>query len=221
MERYSHCKDKWNSIFSGEKSSGKLPVSSGHPVFDRGLKWVCETSESIVDFGCGNGSMLLICHHFGTQTHLGIDFSKSAVERATEHAAFCESGRFKFVEGGIEALADLESHTIDAFVLSNIIDNLYPDDAAALLSEVHRVLKKEGKLLVKLNPHLTMQQIHDWNIEVIEGNLLNDGLILWNNTTEEWVDFFSNQFEVLEKTDIYYEAYEQFNRMMWLKPKLL
>lgn len=221
MERYDHCLEKWDNIFSKESTRSKLPTTAGHETFDQGLKWLCEDSQSIVDFGCGNGSMLLVCHHFGTQFHVGIDFSKEAVARAKESAAVCENGQFEFIEGSIEALAGLDSHSMDAFLLSNIIDNLYPEDAKALLSEVHRLLKKDGKLLVKLNPHVTEAQIKDWEIEVIDGNLLNDGLILWNNTTDEWSNFFSNQFEILEKKDIYYEAYEQYNRMMYLKPKQL
>ena len=39
---------------------------------------------------------------------------------------------------------------------------------------------------MKLNPFLTDDQINEWNIKIIENNFLDDGLYLWNQSTEEW-----------------------------------
>ena len=77
---------------------------------------------------------------------------------------------------------------MDSAILSNIIDNLYPDDAISVLEEIKRILKKNGKLLVKLNPFISDEQIEEYGIKKISGNLLDDGMILWNNTNEEWED---------------------------------
>ena len=45
---------------------------------------------------------------------------------------------------------------------------------------------------------------------------LDDGLILWNNTTEEWENFFNERFEINTYEDIYYPEHNQYNRMFWL-----
>ena len=39
--------------------------------------------------------------------------------------------------------------------LAWLTDNLYPDDAISDLEEIKRILKKNGKLLVKLNPFIS------------------------------------------------------------------
>jgi arsenite methyltransferase len=56
----------------------------------------------------------------------------------------------------LEAIAD---GAFDGVVLSNIIDNLIPQDAIKVLTEVKRILKVSGKVSVKLNPFLTDKQV--------------------------------------------------------------
>ena len=68
--------------------------------------------------------------------------------------------------------------------MSNILDNLYPEDAETVLNEVNRLLRPGGKLMVKLNPFLAEEQITEWGIRKIREDLLDDGLILWNRSTE-------------------------------------
>ena len=84
------------------------------------------------------------------------------------------------------------------------------------MTEIKRILKKNGRILLKLNPYLTAEQIKAWNIRVISGNLLDDGMILWNQTTEEWNDFLSARFQIVHYEDIYYEEHNQYNRMYLL-----
>lgn len=71
------------------------------------------------------------------------------------------------------------------------------------------------RLLVKLNPHLTAEQIEEYQIKVIKDNLLDDGMILWNNTTEEWKEILSRFFTVEKYEEIYYPEHEQTNRMFY------
>jgi len=97
---------------------------------------------------------------------------------------------------------------------------LYPDDAEVLMNEVERVLKENGKVLVKVNPYVTTEQISEWNIKVVKDNLLDDGLILWNNTTDEWIKFFERKFDIRQYEEIYYPEYEQYNRMFWLVKRI-
>jgi predicted SAM-dependent methyltransferase len=111
----------------------------------------------------------------------------------------------------------MDDDSVDAILLSNIVDNLYPDDALLLLNQCGWILRPEGKLLIKLNPHLSQQQIGDWDIRVIEGNLLDDGLLLWNNTTEAWREIFERYFRIAQFEEIYYPEYEQINRLFLLE----
>lgn len=100
-----------------------------------------------------------------------------------------------------------------------IIDNLIPADAIKVLQELKRILKPQGKILIKVNPLLTEDQIKEWNIKVIEGNFLDDGLFLWNQTTEEWQSLFENYFNIQSYKDIYYPEHDQYNRLFLMYNK--
>ena len=51
---------------------------------------------------------------------------------------------------------------------------------------------------------------------MIDGNLLDDGMVLWNQTTEEWDAFLGARFRIAHFEEIYYEEHEQYNRMYLL-----
>ncbi len=213
MSRYDHVIQAWDEIFQKDELAVPAKKESGNPAFDAGLKWLTEGTNSVLDFACGNGVILLWCYLYGTKKHIGIDLSKEAIKSAELRSQRMNGGEFQFVCGSIEQMQKLAPDSMDAVVLSNILDNLYPEDALCLLEEVNRVLIPGGKMLVKLNPYITAQQIKEWNIKVIEGNLLDDGLILWNNTEEQWREILSTYFKVINYDEIYYEEYKQTNQM--------
>ena len=190
---------------------------TGNPDFDKGLEWLTENASTVLDFGCGNGIVLFLCSLYGTAAHIGIDLSPRAIQSAENSAKLAPQGDFRFLCGSLEALQRVGAASVDAVILSNIIDNLYPEDAAAVLAEVKRILRINGKLLLKLNPYITAAQIEAWGIRVIEGNLLDDGMLLWNQTTPEWDAFLSARFHIERFENIYYEEHEQYNRMYLLR----
>lgn len=215
---YLRCIEQWDEIYSAE-ASGSAPKSpdSGNAAFDAGLRWLAENSQNVLDFGCGNGSILFFCALLGTKNHIGIDLSSAAIDSAIKRSGKMQTGAFSFRLGGVERLSELETGSQDAVILSNILDNLYPEDAETLLRECARLLKPGGKALIKLNPYLTKQQIKDWEIKVIEGSLLDDGLLLWNNTTEQWRAMLERSFVIERFEEIYYPEHEQTNRMFFIR----
>lgn len=216
MLTYSKNINYWNEIFKNANGVIINTKNIGHNDVDNALEWLCEGSDSILDFGCGNGVWLFKCLLRGTKKHIGIDISGEGIRVAKETYKKMGKGEFIFTIGGVEALEAVSDDSIDGVILSNIIDNLIPADAIKVLDEIKRILKPKGKVLIKLNPFLTEKQIKDWNIEVIEGNLLDDGLFLWNQTTEEWERLFQKYFCIKSCKDIYYPKYEQYNRLFLL-----
>lgn len=214
--KYDKCMNEWNNIFSKEVPNTPTKSTSGNETLDKGIKWICNGTKKILDFGCGNGTMLFLCAINGTKYNIGIDLSEKGIESAKKRAERMLKGEFHFVQGGIDILRNIDDSYVDAVILSNIIDNLYPDDVEVLMNEVERILKDNGKVLVKLNPYITTEQIVEWNIKVIKDNLLDDGLILLNNTTDEWIKLFERKFDIKQYEEIYYPEYEQYNRMFWL-----
>lgn len=180
---------------------------------DKGLDWLCDGSDSVLDFGCGTGSMLFSCALRGVKKLTGIDLSKEAIKLCKNRAKLMELGKYEFMHGSVSKLEEINSNSIDGVILSNTVDNIKPSDAVELLKQVKRILKASGKVFVKLNPFITEKQIEEWNIKVIEGNLLDDGLMLWNQTTDEWRNLLSKYFMECEYIDIYFPEHEQYNRM--------
>lgn len=216
MEKYDKCIELWNDIFSKKEVPLPSKKETGNVEFDKGLKWLTTDVSSVLDFGCGNGTALFLCNKYGTSTHIGIDLSSQAIKRAVERSKMVEKGDFRFICGGIEELKEIEDQSMDSAILSNIIDNLYPDDAICVLEEVRRILKKDGKLLVKLNPLITDDQIVACGIKKISDNLFDDGMLLWNNTNEEWDSILGSRYSIIDYKEIYYEEYDQINRMYLL-----
>ncbi|CDM69839.1 Hypothetical protein CM240_2722 [Clostridium bornimense] len=217
--KYDKYINQWNNIFS--KEIPKVPTNqrSGNRALDKGIEWICNGTKSILDFGCGNGTMLFLCALNGTKYNIGVDLSEKAIENAQIRAKQMSKGEYRFIQGSIDALESISDSSFDAIILFNIIDNLYPEDAEVLIKEVERILCSNGKLLVKLNPYITLDQIIEWDLKVIKDNLLDDGLILLNNTTEKWKNFFSIKFNICKYNEIYYPEFEQTNRMFWLTKK--
>lgn len=214
QKSYQRCIEQWDSIFASE-STDRVPRTpdSGNASFDAGIRWLAQESSTVLDFGCGNGSVLFICALLGTKKHIGVDLSKSAIDAAIKRSKRMKAGEFEFRLGGVERLCEFASGSQDAVVLSNILDNLYPEDAETLLAECTRLLKPGGKVLIKLNAFLTDQQISEWSVQVIEGNLLDDGLLLLNNTTAQWETMLERFFAVERYEELWYPEHEQTNRM--------
>lgn len=216
MLTYEKIKRYWDNIFKEEKNINLISMSTGNKDLDDALDWLCEDSRTIFDYGCGNGLLLIKCYLRGTENHIGIDISSEGIKAARKIQDQLEGGCFTFITGGVEELEKIPSDFADGVILSNIIDNLIPSDAIKALKETKRILKANGKVLLKLNPFLTDDQINEWNIKVIEGNLLDDGLFLWNQTTEEWEKLLSQYFKIVSYKEIYYPEYDQYNRLFLL-----
>lgn len=213
MNRYTQCEKIWDDVFENQEISVVNSTKTGNEAFDYGMKWVCEKATTVLDFGCGNGTALFISALYGSKYHIGIDLSQKAIMRSKIGALKMHVGKYNFTVGGIEELDKIADNAFDAIILSNIIDNLYPEDTKLLLSEIKRVLRKNGRVLIKLNPYITKEQLAEWNLKVDKNNVLNDGLILWNQTTQEWRNLISEYFVIEHYMDVPYTEQNQINRM--------
>ena len=214
---YEKVKKKWNEIFKKEEEIQLISKETGIREFDYALDWLSGGVESVLDFGCGNGILLYKIAARGVKKVIGIDISEEGVRIANRLKEVNSVEKSQFVVGGVESLAKLEDNCVEAIVLSNIIDNLSPNDCRRVLKECKRILKINGKVLVKLNPFITEEQIKEWNIKIIENNFLDDGLFLWNQTDEEWVETFKEYFAITDNFEIYYKEHDQTNRIYLLR----
>lgn len=217
---YEHCQKVWNDIFAQEEARAISSGDAGNSQLNESLDWLCEKSRTILDFGCGNGMMLFLCARRGTVKHTGIDLAENGIRLARNLAALM-GGDFDFQSGSLEKLKEVGTASQDAVLLSNILDNLYPQDGRLLMQETSRILKNGGKCLIKLNPYITQEQICEWKLRVIQEDVLDDGLILWNQTSPQWQSFLGGYLQIVEQKEIYYSQYDQYNRIFHLFKKSL
>ncbi len=101
--------------------------------------------ESVLDIGCGDGSLVSYLARSGVRRTVGVDRFPRTIEPGIIHPAHggpiapCRQGDAHNLEG-------LESNSFDAVTLVRTLHEL--SDPVAALTEARRVLKKGGLLLV-------------------------------------------------------------------------
>jgi len=55
MLTYDRNTNYWDDVFRKEEGGKITTKSIGHEDVDRALDWLCQGSDTILDFGCGNG----------------------------------------------------------------------------------------------------------------------------------------------------------------------
>lgn len=216
---YRRCMDHWNAVFAMEDPIPPRQADTGNVALNQGLDWLCQGADRVLDFGCGNGVLLLYCALRGAKELWGVDLSPDGIANARLRFQRAELEQFHLLQGGVDTLAPLAPDFFDAVLLSNILDNLYPQDALELLAQIRRMLRPGGRILIKLNPWLSPEQIRAWGIQVLEGNLLDDGLLLWNNTDDQWRTLIDEHFTIQAFSLLHYPEFDQVNRLILAKKR--
>ncbi len=220
MNGYKETEQFWNDIFENEKSEKDLSEPISVEKIEEGIKWLSKDSDSIIDFGCGNGSLLLRAGYKRKASLVGIDISEKALNSAENIARDNNlEDRSEFICGGVEKLSRFGEDEFDAGILSNVVDNLIPDDARSLLSEFNRIIESDGKLLLKMNDHTEPEQLEEWGSEEISESFYKEdtGLYFWNLTDKEVDQLLSEYFTVDKRIDVEFKEHDQINRMYYLR----
>ena len=188
MRDYERCVRFWDKTYQAEEPLIPSAPEMGIPDLDGALDWLCDGADTVLDFGCGNGLTLMTCALRGVRSLVGVDLSAEGIRLARARASRMTCGQYAFYHGSVETLESLPDSSFDGIILMNILDNLYPQDGEALLATCARLLKPGGRALITLNSHLSPEQIANWHIRVIEGDLLDDGLLLNNLTDARWLE---------------------------------
>jgi len=218
---YSETLSFWEGTFSGAKEYNpeqQIPVED----LERGIRWVADNSEAVIDFGCGTGRMLLRCLSEGAGRVYGMDLSNNAIvlgQKVIDNYKL--EDRAALVCGGIEKLREVESKSFSGAILSNIIDNLIPEDSKQVLEEIHRILEPNGKLLLKFNPYLEKSLREEYEMKEISEEFYKEtsGLYLWNLTEEKIKELISPYFAIEKYEIVEFKQHNQINRMYYLRAK--
>lgn len=131
--------DAWNTHYTRDKSVLLYPDEN----LVRMLKPYCQGHDPAamraLDLGCGTGRHLKLLYEMGVQFAAGIDTSPNAL-------ASCPR-----IPGGALMLADalqtpLQNETFDIVIAWGSLHYTVKDNLGVMLSEIHRVMKKGGRL---------------------------------------------------------------------------
>lgn len=110
----------------------------------------------IVDIGCGRGEIIRHCALEGAIAW-GLDYSWDAVSLSRETLSVL---REKDIDGkiGIQQ-ADakhlpLKSESVDVVFMLDVVEHLLPEELSLTLSEINRILKPGGRLIIHTMPNL-------------------------------------------------------------------
>jgi len=102
-----------------------------------------DKDSSIVDLGCGNGTILrMLKHKAGYQNVIGVDMSESQVEQARQHLENIE------LDNAIDYLKQSENK-FDLIFAIDIIEHLNKQEVLDFISLCYKNLRKGGRLILQ------------------------------------------------------------------------
>lgn len=203
MDTYDNTKEFWDSIFNKDSVKKAEDLDK---YLKEALKWLSEDKNKIMDFGCGNGLLLIETLKENPKARgFGIDISEEAVNLAEKNSKENKvEERSNFRCGGVEVLKTIKDNRYEAVILSNVLDSITPMDCYILLDHLKKIIKAEGKILIKVSPYMEKEDLIKagavmLNDELFEGK---EGLFLRNITSEKWLSMLGDYFELVEKKEI-------------------
>jgi len=109
----------------------------------------------VLDAGCGRGEVLFACAKAGAEV-AGVDYSQDAVE--ITRATLAEFQDADIRRGDVTDLP-WDSGTFDRVLFSDVIEHLDPPQTVPALSELHRVLRPGGYLVVHTAPNRLFKDV--------------------------------------------------------------
>ncbi len=223
MSPYASTKLFWDKRF-GELLQSQKNMNAGvpytYPELEEAMQWLAETQGCILDFASGSGAILLRTLAIGGQQGVGFELSEHGVELARRWALANQlQERARFQTGGVEALREMASCTMDGAVLFNILDNILPEDAQRVLTECARILTPGARLLIKLNQDRDRTYFDPERFEELSPGFYRarNGLYLWSLSEEKLCELLEGKFELLRKERVRLSNAGNYHRLYYLQ----
>lgn len=139
-----------------------------------------QSGENLLDIGCGRGEIVFFAAHHKA-TAIGIDYSAAAVDLALEARSKQPSSIAKRSSFNVMNAKSLEfkPNTFDWVVMTDVVEHLYKDELEQVYSEVFRVLKPGGKLVIHTEPNkIYNDYVYPWYCFPVSQLLIKINFIL-------------------------------------------
>ncbi|PPA90053.1 class I SAM-dependent methyltransferase [Brevibacillus laterosporus] len=134
-------------------------------------------NKIVLDFGCGTGAN---CCMFGTEHYYGIDPDVNRVQFAKR---LYPNHTFTIFDG---KRIPMHNQTVDLLLIVAVLHHISNEQISEYLSEFHRVLKPDGKIII-IEPYLSRKKkFNNWFM-----TRYDDGEYIRNE--DDYLQLFNNQ----------------------------
>ena len=147
----------------------------------------------VLDAACGEGYGSSILAESAKEV-TGIDIDASTVKRAQQIYGGREN--LHYMQGSIEKL-EIEDHSIDAVISFETIEHVDEKTQTAFLAEIHRVLKKNGILVMSTPNKKIYSDLHNYSNEYHIKEFYHDEFIKFLSQHFQYVELFNQFFQVI------------------------
>ncbi len=129
-------------------------VGAIHPKLKKAVSMIKGENRRVLDIGSGRGEFAASAASDGHLV-IGLDYSRSAIELAEDYVSRLPAdvkARIGFVQKDAKSLG-FESESFDVVSLLDVVEHLHPWELDRAISEVYRVLKPGGQLIVHTSPN--------------------------------------------------------------------
>lgn len=126
---------KWDDLYRTQKRAWRGVTRLEGVPFPEG--------SSVLELGCGNGKTLMALKEMGFKV-TGMDFSEEAI--AASRSLLGEDTDLKCA-----SVLDIpyDEESFDGVVMFHVLEHITPEEEKTAVSEIYRVLKPNGKLMLK------------------------------------------------------------------------
>lgn len=196
---YLKLKDFWNNYFQEIKSGEVLGKWVEDENFNGAIKKYIKEGSKVLDFGSGRGwGLIEIAYTVPILEGIGIDQSSNATISAQQTAEASKLNHLMFIAGDEETLNNYVDY-FDTIFSVNTFD-VIPDDALEkIMLACKKSLKKDGYLLVSINPDFPVAFFEKNGYVIKDGCIYKDDIFRGNNkTNDEWINYLSKYFDFVE-----------------------
>lgn len=211
----------WNQSYKGAEVNLiplKVP-SEMEQIFKKFLL----NGTSLIDYGCGDGFLLAYSvKNSNIKRAYGIENGNYIVEYASKVIkGYGLDDKITILDNGLKALESFKEESIDRIQISNVLDVITASKAQQIMDGLLRVLSKDGLLFLKINPEFSNQELINKGFINFKDNLFskNDVLRCRNLTTEEWKEYLSQCFTIIDFALAPYQGPGYLDRLFLLKKK--
>ncbi len=190
--------DSYLTSFEGPYHKHRLSV------IENLLKNVDFKKKNILDFGCGDGS-LLSKKFSKISKFIGIDINSKMIEVAKSKF---KGRNIKFYKGDVNELSKVTSNSIDIFLALNVLAYFKDSEEKKFYRNLKRVLKKNGYFLVThSNSCFDLFTLNKYTVDFFKINFnTNINKLLSSNTLP-----IRNSFNVRENPLNYYNKLKKYD----------